>query len=40
VLEDDRKLMPVVKGLHSLAIAGTVANHWIEIVAGWAIVRS
>jgi uncharacterized iron-regulated membrane protein len=37
-LADDAKLMEVVKHLHSLAIAGSVANHWIEIVAGWAIV--
>ncbi len=37
-LRDDRKLMEVVKGLHSLQIAGTVANMWIEVVAGWAIV--
>lgn len=35
---DDGKLMNVIKHIHSLAIAGTVANHWIEIVAGWAIV--
>lgn len=38
VLRDDRRPMEVVKRLHSLAIAGTVANHWIEVVAGWAIV--
>lgn len=37
-LRDDRKLMDIVKGLHSLQIAGTVANLWIEVVAGWAIV--
>ncbi len=37
-LRDDLKLMEVVKHVHSLAIAGTVANHWIEVVAGWAIV--
>lgn len=37
-LRDDRRLMEVVKRVHSLAIAGPVANHWIEIVAGWAIV--
>ena len=37
-LRDDLKLMEVVKHLHSLAIAGTVPNLWIEIVAGWAIV--
>jgi uncharacterized iron-regulated membrane protein len=37
-LRDDRKLMELVKRIHSLAIAGTVANHWIEVVAGWAIV--
>lgn len=37
-LRDDRRLMEVVKRIHSLAIAGPVANHWIEVVAGWAIV--
>lgn len=37
-LDDDHKLMEVIKHIHSLAIAGTVANHWIEVVAGWAIV--
>ncbi|RYF36668.1 MAG: PepSY domain-containing protein, partial [Comamonadaceae bacterium] len=37
-LRDDRRLMDIVKRVHSLAIAGTAANHWIEIVAGWAIV--
>ncbi|QNM95314.1 PepSY-associated TM helix domain-containing protein [Chitinimonas koreensis] len=37
-LRDDRKLMEVVKHIHSLEIAGTAANHWIEVVAGWAIV--
>jgi uncharacterized iron-regulated membrane protein len=37
-LADDTRLMEVVKGLHSLTLAGPVANHWIEIVAGWAIV--
>ncbi|NUZ06806.1 PepSY-associated TM helix domain-containing protein [Piscinibacter koreensis] len=37
-IRDDRRLMEVVKGVHSLAIAGPVANHWIEIVAGWTIV--
>lgn len=37
-LPDGERLMNVVKNLHSLAIAGTVANHWIEVVAGWAIV--
>ena len=37
-VRDDFKLMEVVKRIHSLAIAGTVANHWIEVVAGWAIV--
>ncbi|WP_431262767.1 PepSY-associated TM helix domain-containing protein [Roseateles chitinivorans] len=35
---DDRKLMEVIKRLHSLVIAGPVANHAVEIVAGWAIV--
>lgn len=37
-LRDDRKLAEVIKQIHSLTMAGTVANHWIEIVAGWAIV--
>ena len=37
-IADDWRLMEVVKRVHSLAIAGTVANHWVEIVAGWAIV--
>ncbi|ANH68085.1 PepSY domain-containing protein [Mitsuaria sp. 7] len=35
---DDRKLMEVVKRLHSLALAGPAANYAVEIVAGWAIV--
>jgi uncharacterized iron-regulated membrane protein len=30
--------MEVVRGVHSLAIAGPLANHWIEVVAGWSIV--
>lgn len=37
-LADEQRLMNVVKSLHSLAIAGAVANHWIEVVAGWSIV--
>lgn len=37
-LRDDLKLMEVVKHIHSLVIAGTIANHWIEVVAGWSIV--
>ncbi|WP_240668445.1 PepSY-associated TM helix domain-containing protein [Piscinibacter defluvii] len=37
-LRDDERLMNVVKRIHSLAIAGVAANHWIEVVAGWAIV--
>lgn len=37
-LRDDLRLMEVVKQIHSLAIAGPVANHWIEVVAGWALV--
>ncbi|MDF3822756.1 PepSY domain-containing protein [Leptospira sp. 96542] len=37
-LPDDEKLMEIVKRVHSLAIAGPVANHGVEIVAGWAIV--
>lgn len=37
-LRDDQRPMEVVKRLHSLAIAGPLANLWIEVVAGWAIV--
>ncbi len=37
-LHDNERLMNVVKRLHSLAIAGAVTNHGIEVVAGWAIV--
>lgn len=37
-LRDDAKLSEVIKRLHSLEIAGPVGNHWVEIVAGWAIV--
>ena len=37
-LPDEGRLMDVIKHVHSLAIAGTVANHGIEIVAGWTIV--
>lgn len=37
-LPDSKRLMEVVKGLHSLMIAGKWANYWVEIVAGWAIV--
>lgn len=37
-LRDDRMLMELVKNIHSLVIAGPVANHWVEIVAGWSIV--
>ncbi|ALV09180.1 PepSY-associated TM helix domain-containing protein [Roseateles depolymerans] len=37
-LADSARLMNVVKRLHSLALAGKVANLWIEVVAGWAIV--
>lgn len=37
-LRDEDRLMETVKRLHSLMIAGTVANHWVEIVAGWSIV--
>jgi uncharacterized iron-regulated membrane protein len=37
-LHDDARLMNIVKRIHSLAIAGPVGNHWIEVVAGWAIV--
>ena len=35
---DDRKLMELVRRLHSLVIAGPVANYAVEVVAGWAIV--
>ncbi|WAC73452.1 PepSY domain-containing protein [Roseateles sp. SL47] len=35
---DDSRLMTVIKHLHSLALVGKVANLWIEVVAGWAIV--
>ncbi len=37
-LRDDLRPMEIVKQVHSLAIAGPVANHWVEVVAGWAIV--
>ncbi len=37
-LRDDERLMEVVKRIHSLAIAGPLANLWVEVVAGWAIV--
>lgn len=37
-LRDDSKLMEVIKRTHSLTIAGSVANYWVEVVAGWAIV--
>lgn len=37
-LRDDRRLMEVVKRLHSLEILGKIANHGVEIVAGWSIV--
>jgi uncharacterized iron-regulated membrane protein len=37
ILEADR-LMPLVKRIHSLTIAGNVGNALIEIVAGWVIV--
>lgn len=37
-LRDETKLMQLVKRFHSLSIVGRVANYWIEIVAGWAIV--
>ena len=37
-LAQGERLMDVVKHIHSLAIVGTWANRWIEIVAGWAIV--
>lgn len=37
-LADSSRLMNVVKRLHSLALAGKVANLWIEVVAGWGIV--
>ena len=37
-LPDRSRLMEIVKSLHSLTIAGPVANYWVEIVAGWGIV--
>lgn len=37
-LRDDARLMEIVKRIHSLVIAGPVANYWVEVVAGWAIV--
>lgn len=37
-LRDDQRLMEVVKQIHSLAIVGPLANDWVEVVAGWAIV--
>lgn len=37
-LHDERRLMEIVKRIHSLTIAGPLANLWIEVVAGWAIV--
>ncbi|WP_435531980.1 PepSY-associated TM helix domain-containing protein [Roseateles amylovorans] len=37
-LRDDLKLMEIAKQLHSMTMAGPVANHGVEIVAGWAIV--
>jgi len=37
-LHDEFRLMEIVKRIHSLAIAGPLANLWIEVVAGWAIV--
>ncbi len=38
-IADDTRLMQIIKQLHSLSIVGRVANYWIEIVAGWAIVQ-
>ncbi|WAC73094.1 PepSY domain-containing protein [Roseateles sp. SL47] len=35
---DASRLMTVIKHLHSLALAGKIANLWIEVVAGWAMV--
>jgi uncharacterized iron-regulated membrane protein len=32
------RLMPLVRSLHSLTLLGTVANHVVEIVAGWVLV--
>jgi len=37
-LPDDERLADVVKRLHSLEIVGKLANYWVEVVAGWAIV--
>lgn len=37
-LRDEDRLMETIKKLHSLVLVGPVANHWVEVVAGWAIV--
>lgn len=37
-LPDNRRFAEVLKRLHSLEIAGKLANYWVEVVAGWAIV--
>ena len=37
-LPDGERLAEVVKRLHSLEIVGKLANYWVEVVAGWAIV--
>ncbi len=37
-IEDSHKLMTFIKKLHSLAVVGTLANYWVEVVAGWSIV--
>jgi uncharacterized iron-regulated membrane protein len=37
-LRDEDRLMQTVKGLHSLVLIGPLANAWVEVVAGWAIV--
>lgn len=36
-LRDDRRLSDIVRRFHSLAIAGPLANLWVEVMAGWAI---
>ena len=37
-LDEARRLMPLVKRIHSLTVAGSAGNALVEIVAGWVIV--
>lgn len=37
-LAEDERLMPLIKRIHSLSVAGMAGNALIEIVAGWVIV--